>query len=209
MALRDGSVTALAEPLARVSAVAAAACIGALAVAPGVVGRYLQTEHLAWAERLPAAAVAAWLTVGGVIVVLGSFRALVMGVRISHAGVVVRNYFRTYKLSWPEVARFVDGSTPGGFWALNVVTRSGLAVTASGEATGPTVRSDMVTAIRRVAGRYGIRADVYGVQGEWEGPKSRLAPGGLVALAILGLFFAELYLFPGAYHCPQDGCVGG
>ena|SRR5215469_7885898 len=207
MASGDGSVRVLAQPLARVFAVAGTVCIGVLAVAPLAEDRYIRVPPIAWAERIPGPAVAAWLAVGAVTVVAGCFRALAMGVRISHDGVLVRNYFRTFKLSWPEVRRFADGSTPsGGVWALNVVTRSGLAVTATGTATANQARADVVAAIRRAASRHRIAANVRGMPLEWSGPTSRTAPWGLVVwvIFILGFVVAAFAVWPGG-HC-SGGC---
>jgi hypothetical protein len=110
-----------------------------------------------------------------------------MGVRISHDGVVVRNYFRTYKLSWPEVRRFADGSTPSRMWALNAATRSGLAVTATSTATEHQARADMVTTIRRAAGRYGLAADVRGMPAEWGAPTPFMLPYVFVLMTVMVL----------------------
>jgi len=167
-----------------------AALIGVLVAMPLVAERYIRQPPRAWAKVLPVAGVAGWLAVGGFIVVAGCLRALVIGIRISDSGVLVRNFFRTYRLNWPEVARFADGRTPGGLWALNVVTPSGLAVTASGTGINYQARGDVLTAIGWAAGRYGITAQVTGKPAMWEGPKSHLMPAAVVVAVIIALCIA-------------------
>lgn len=64
-----------------------------------------------------------------------SFRAWRIGLRLGGDGVTVRNIFRTYQISWPEMLCFADGSISRGqsctVWALDVVLRDGRVIIAS------------------------------------------------------------------------------
>jgi hypothetical protein len=66
--------------------------------------------------------------------VAGSFRAWRVGLRLGADGITVRNIARTYRISWPEVLCFADGSVGRGssdsVWALDVVLRDGRVITA-------------------------------------------------------------------------------
>ena len=101
--------------------------------------------------------------------VWGFSRSWRMGLRMDDRGVTVRNYFRTYRIGWPEVNSFADGAVNGGAsgrqWALKVNRRNGPAVTACGTCLetwkGPP-RDETLTAIRQSAERHGIPADVTG-----------------------------------------------
>jgi uncharacterized protein DUF2510/putative regulator of septum formation len=79
----------------------------------------------------------------------------------------VRNYFRTYRIGWPEVRCLADGSVHGGqagrLWALGIVLRDGRVVTASGTANGKRdARPETLTAIRQAAERYAVPAELTG-----------------------------------------------
>ena len=75
--------------------------------------------------------------IAAIALIGGCFRGWRIGLRIDQSGMTVRNYFRTYRIGWPEVSLFADGSalglfaggqSPGGDfgwgWALRVVRGS-------------------------------------------------------------------------------------
>ena len=72
----------------------------------------------------------------------GCFRGWRMGLRIDASGVTIRNFFRTHRIGWREVARFADGSVlslvargnePYAIcWALRVVLRDERQAVAAG-----------------------------------------------------------------------------
>jgi hypothetical protein len=79
-------------------------------------------------------------------------------------GLVVRNCFHTYRLSWAEVRCFTNGSVYNGHdsaWALRIVLRDGRKVTVAGTARA-TDSNAKIMAIRQVAGTQGITADIGG-----------------------------------------------
>lgn len=91
--------------------------------------KYAKFERPEWAKSIPMAGVEANLGAAALILVWGCLRALRLGVLIDDRGVVVRNFFRTYRLTWSQVTGFADGSARNygddgsalGYWALNVV----------------------------------------------------------------------------------------
>jgi hypothetical protein len=93
-----------------------------------------------------------------------------MQLRIDEHGVTVRNFFQTYRISWPEISRFEDGSRwvgqAGHVWALRIVRHDGRAVISTMASLGgwrAARRSAMlVAAVRQAAARYGIPAELTG-----------------------------------------------
>ena len=83
-----------------------------------------------WAKHTLVPAVTAYLTAAGLAV---TWRICRMGARFDDQGVTVRAFFRTSRLSWPEVSEFTDGAAHVGedtLWALKIVLRDGRTVTA-------------------------------------------------------------------------------
>src|SRR5271156_1099815 len=56
----------------------------------------------------PVPAVAAYLILATIAVIVGCFRGWRMGLLIDQHGVTVRNYFRSYRFGWSEVKCFTD-----------------------------------------------------------------------------------------------------
>src|SRR5262245_5886801 len=85
-------------------------------------------------------AAVAYLAVAAAVSIWGCSRGWRIGLRLGDDGVTVCNYRHTYRISWPEVRCFADGSVNGGqagrLWALDIVLRDGRVVTASGTAMG-------------------------------------------------------------------------
>jgi hypothetical protein len=126
-------------------------------------------DGLGWAKhRVPA--VAAYLAVAGLVV---TWRICVSGVRFDDQGITVRNFFRTYRLSWPEVSEFTDGAASLGeetLWALKIMLRDGRTVTAAGTMRMERKRngdfrrqSAVMSAIEQVAARNQIPVRFTGV----------------------------------------------
>lgn len=97
-------------------------------------------------------------------------RAWRMQLRIDEDGITVRNFFRTYRISWPEIIRFEDGSRwvgqEGHVWALRIVRRDRQAVISTISSLGgwraARRRKMLVAAVQQAAARYGIPADLTG-----------------------------------------------
>lgn len=161
-----------------------------------------------WGKHAPIAGYA----IVGPALILGCFRGWCMGLRINQSGVTVRNYFRTRRISWPEVAFFADGSAMGLFssglgksdlgfgWALSVALvdkrpetagrhtgspehQGGRrAVNVSGTLAGFSPRPETLAAIRQAAELDGKPAELTGVRGRRELPGS---PGQMLALCVV------------------------
>jgi hypothetical protein len=109
---------------------------------------------------------AAYLVIVVAAVIWGCFRSWRMELRMDNRGVTVRNYFRTYRIGWPEVSCFTDGAVYAGAagrqWALSVVRRNGRVVTACCTSCGTwrsgPPRDETLTAIWQGAERHGIPA---------------------------------------------------
>jgi hypothetical protein len=83
-----------------------------------------------WAKHVLVPAVAAYLAAAWLVV---TWRICRMEARFDDQGVTVRAFFRTSRLSWPEVSEFTDGRAHVGeetLWALKIVLRDGRTVTA-------------------------------------------------------------------------------
>jgi len=126
-----------------------------------------------------APAAVAYLVIAAAVSIWGCSRAWRIGLRLNgNGGLTVRNYRHTYRIGWPEVRCFTDGSVNGGnagrLWALSIVLRDGRVVTAYGTARGKRdARPETLTAIRQAAERYAIPAELTGTatkQGAGESP---------------------------------------
>jgi Protein of unknown function (DUF2510) len=124
----------------------------------------------------------ACLVIAGAALIWGCSRAWRIGLRLGAGGVTVRNYLRTYRISWPEVACFADGSVKRGeagrVWALDVVLHDGRVVTASGTSSGKRdARPETLTAIRQAAERRAIPAKLTGTAAKRGSRESPANPG--------------------------------
>jgi hypothetical protein len=126
-------------------------------------------------------------TVAGLIIataalIWGCSRAWRIGLRLGEDGVTVRNFLRTYRISWLEVRCFADGSVSRGesgrVWALSIVLDDGRVVTASGTSSGKRdVRRQTLAAIRQAAERHAIPAELTGTAGKRGSHESPANPG--------------------------------
>jgi hypothetical protein len=124
----------------------------------------------------------AYLVIAGAASIWGCSRGWRMGLRLGDDGVTVRNYRHTYRISWPEVLCFADGSVNGGeagrLWALDIVLRDGRVVTASGTSAGKRdARPERLAAIRQAAERYAIPAELTGTAAKRGSRGSPANPG--------------------------------
>jgi hypothetical protein len=97
-------------------------------------------------------------------------------------GLTLRNGARVRRFAWAEVSGFADGVQygEGTYWCLLICLHSGQEVKAHGTPTPETL-----AAIRQVAARYGIPADVAGIPAADGGPAERgfyEDPGGRAGL---------------------------
>jgi hypothetical protein len=89
-----------------------------------------------------------------------------LGLYANDLGVTVRNSaFRAHRFAWDEVSHFADGNFQAMFgnyyWVLHIVLHTGRAIPVDCTRESPT--SETLTAVRQVAERYGIPADLAGV----------------------------------------------
>jgi hypothetical protein len=93
-------------------------------------------------------------------------RAWLMGTRFDDHGIRVRKYFSTRRFGWPEVSHFADGGWINDGddqrWVLDIVLRDGRTVTTGATSSGKTARPKQLAAIRQVAARYHIPAELTG-----------------------------------------------
>jgi Protein of unknown function (DUF2510) len=138
-------------------------------------------------------AAVAYLVIAVALSIWGCSRGWRIRLRLGDDGVTVRNYRHTYRIGWPEVRCFADGSVNGGsdgrLWALGIVLRDGRVVTASATARGKRdARPATLTAIRQAAERYTVPAELTGTatkRGSRESPANPGLypdPGGLPGL---------------------------
>ena len=123
-----------------------------------------------------------YLVIAAAVSIWGCSRGWRIGLRLGDDGLTVRNYRHTYRIGWPEVRRFADGSVYGGgdgrFWALSIVLRDGRVVTASGTARGNRdARPETLTAIRQAAERHAVPAELTGTAAKQRLPESPANPG--------------------------------
>jgi hypothetical protein len=135
-----------------------------IAILPGLI---LMQKSQTFLPRGHVLAAVAYLAAAAAVSIWGCFRGWRMGLRLDDQGVTIRNYFRTYRIGWPGVRRFADGSVSGGeagrLWALNVMLRDGRVITAAATSRGKrTARPQTLTAIEQAAGRYDIPAELTG-----------------------------------------------
>src|SRR5580658_12416 len=91
-------------------------------------------------------------------------------VQFDDQGIIVKNLFRTYQVSWTEVRRFWDlvvNSTGPGLnspvaWTLIIVLHNGQTVTAWATRASWPPPSQTLVSVGQVAQRYGIPADLAG-----------------------------------------------
>jgi hypothetical protein len=132
-------------------------CGGGLAV----LGASSKFAHL-----VPRPVVAAYLVLVAAATIWGCARSWRMEVRMDDHSVTVRNYFRTYRISWAEVRRFADGAgriplegkKP---WAFAVVLQ-GRTITANSTAWQTPPSQEMLTVLRDAAEAHGIPAVLTG-----------------------------------------------
>jgi len=154
-----------------------------------IVPLFVRAHWSPWAKHLPfVLAVAADLAVVAIASAWVLYRGFRLGVRFDDHGVTVRKVLQVDRYSWPEVARFADGSyqTDGGrIWALDVVLVDGQAVTLAATAAKKPAPK-VLAAIGQVAAQYQIPADVTGEPTMRDGtpPNAGLYPdpGGIAGL---------------------------
>jgi hypothetical protein len=157
---RSGAVT-IAERYPRWSAVIFTPLV---AILPGLMFTQNSQTLLPRSHVLVAVA---YLVIAAAASVWGCSRGWRIGLRLGDGGVTVRNYRHTYRISWPEVLCFADGSVKRGeagrVWALDIVLRDGRVVSAAGTASGKRdARPETLATIRQAAERYAIPAKLTG-----------------------------------------------
>ncbi len=135
-----------------------------------------------WAKHIPTPvpAVVAYLAVVAFASIWLLCQGCRLGARFDDHGVAVRRLLRTVRYSWPEVSHFADGyreSEGGRFWALDIVLSGGRTVTViARERTNANPKT--LAAIRQVAERYQIPAELTGIPRERDRPSARPASVG-------------------------------
>jgi hypothetical protein len=172
---RSGAIT-IAERYQRWRAVCLP-LLGAL-IAGSVFTQYSRT----WLAHGHILATGACLVIAAALLVWGCARAWRIALRLGEGGVTVRNFYRTYRISWSKVSCFADGSVTRGehgrVWALDVVLRDGRVVTASGTVGGKRdARPETLAAIGRAAERYVIPAELTGTAAKRGSRGSPANPG--------------------------------
>lgn len=206
---RSGATTVVAEDAPRWFGIVVTALYGVSVLWPPVLGKYVEKHSYLppkGVTHLPETAVAVGLAIVAVALIWGCSRGWRMGLYMGHEGVTVRNYFRTYRVGWPEVIGLVDGRALAGgkWWALTVLMDGGRAVTASGTASNiDRDRSEVLTEIRQAAECHGIAADLTGTPGAWRGPKWRSWGLPAMALFILAWLFLAGWFSVRGFHCPH------
>jgi hypothetical protein len=101
-----------------------------VALLPGLL--FMQNSQTLLPRGHVSAAVA-YLVIAAAVSIWGCSRGWPIGLRLGDDGITVRNYRHTYRIGWPEVRCFADGSVNGGsdgrLWALGIVLRDGRVVT--------------------------------------------------------------------------------
>jgi hypothetical protein len=123
-----------------------------------------------WVTHAPRPAIVSYLVILAAVLTWGCLRGWRIGLHVGQDGVIVRNFFRTYRFTLAEVGCFADGLSLGAetrhWWALRVVLRDGRAVTAKGTTRWGPPTEKTLTAIRKTADRYQIPAQLSGDSGE-------------------------------------------
>lgn len=108
---RPGSATFIAERKPRWFAIVVTTLYGAAVLWPLAAGRYrLGTGSWSpkWSMHVPATALTRAMAVAAAT--WGWGRVCRMGRHLGPQDVTVRNYYRTYRFSWPKVTSLADGS---------------------------------------------------------------------------------------------------
>ncbi len=150
-----------------------------VAILPGLM---LMQNSPTLLPRGHIAAAVAYLVIAAAVSIWGCARAWRIRLRLGDDGVTVRNYRRTYRIGWPEVRCFADGSVNGGnagrLWALGIVLRDGRMVTASGTASGKRdARPETLAVIRQAAERHAMPAELTGTATKRGSQESPANPG--------------------------------
>lgn len=120
--------------------------------------------------------------------------------RFDDQGVTVRNRFRTYRIGWAEVRRFMDGSLAAGgdgkqsegIWALYVMLRNGRTVMAGATAgLRRDATSKALVSIGEAALRYGIPADLTGTIDRGSFPATLLGTSQTITVTIRDAHLAD------------------
>jgi len=142
--------------------------LAGIVVAGGVAWR-LGNLWLIPGQRATAAVCAAFLVITTAAWLWMWSRVWLTALQISEDGVVVRNFLHTYRISWPEVRCFADGSISGEksgrLWALRIVLHDGRVVTAEGTARRKQTDAspETLVAVRQAAERHAVAAELTGV----------------------------------------------
>jgi hypothetical protein len=131
------------------------------------LGSVFGQHSRAWLARGHIPVTVACLIIATAALIWGCCRAWRIGLRLGAGGVTVRNFLRSYRVSWPEVRCFADGSVSRGesgrVWALGIVLCDGRVITASGTSRGKRdARPETLAVIRQAAERYAIPAELTG-----------------------------------------------
>jgi hypothetical protein len=156
--------------------------VGSTLLAAVLLGLVFANNSRSWLARGHILVTVAYLVIGAAASIWGCFRGWRIRLRLGDDGVTVRNFPRTYRISWHEVSCFADGSVTRGeagrVWALDVVLRDGRAVTASGTTAGKRdARPETLAAIRQAAERYAIPAKLTGTAAKRGSRGSPANPG--------------------------------
>ena len=146
------------------------------------LGSVFAQHSRTWLARGHLPATVACLIIAAAALIWGCSRVLRIGLRLGEGGITVRNFLRTYRISWPEVGGFADGSVSRGeagrVWALRIVLHDGRVVTASATSTGKRdARPQTLTAIHEAAERHAIPAELTGTAAKRGSAESPANPG--------------------------------
>jgi hypothetical protein len=106
---------------------------------------------------------AAYLVVVTGLVAACFYRAARVALVISDSGLVVRNFLRSWRVGWPEIARLVDGCAFVDDWALTVLLADGHALTSTATITNRLANPGWLTALGEHAARHAVPADLSGI----------------------------------------------
>jgi hypothetical protein len=83
-----------------------------------IAGSVFAQPSRTWLARGYVLATVAYLVIAAALLVWSCSRAWRIALQLGEGGITVRNFYRTYRISWPEVSCFADGSvTRGRGWA--------------------------------------------------------------------------------------------
>jgi hypothetical protein len=106
---------------------------------------------------------AAYLVLVTVLVVACYYRASRVALVVSDSGLVVRNFLRSRRLGWAEVARLVDGCAWGDDWALTILLTDGRGVTSAAAVSTRLANPGWLTRLAEQAARHDVPADLSGI----------------------------------------------